>query len=455
MTQAQAKPLCSTRPEFQKLIRLVAKFDGTQTVQVKDGEVKCSGEDAYGGVAWGTARADDGCYQCTVDKTSSAVTLLTPNAPTFENPMVRSDVLQRCVRKGRRAGAIRCTDELSVCGPWQHLSPDATFALNDDEYFVNTSRDATGMITTDLHFHMPEMDVTIDQALYMREALIHMLSASVEGRFALSGWANALPTPCYTTAVTTCTGSGLRMYGANKTVECLQCRKRSRDDDMACPVPGCKQGKVDLKNPFRLKNVFIDGAEQSDRRRHYELHLKQFVKKTAIRTFLKDPAPNWSRFDGCPQYGDIIKKAGTSGEEVLYRMTGNEAVVKVKAPLRASDLAEVSDRSIWKAFEACIRRYHRKHAYASLRVVGVRYSDAKKIYFINVAGIGQHWCLNLLPPADHTESRIYFQCSRQQGIQQRCTCNDPSVEGRHAGVCKMFKGKTGTLSLRERTLLFG
>jgi hypothetical protein len=367
------------------------------------------------------------------------------------NPLVRCDALNKCVRKGTHPNAIKVANEMNVKGEWQHTSANTAFALNDAEYFMNTSRDVNGMIQTNLHFHFPAMHVTIEQALFMREALLHMLSVD---DLSPLGWADALPTQSYTTAVTTCTNIGLRVLGANKTMQCTQCRKRSRDD-IACTVSKCKQGKIDLKMPFRFIGVFVDGVLHIELQDHYHANLILLLKRCSIRNFLRDPSPNWKRFDGCPQYGDIVKKSEKSGEDTVYKMKGNRAVYKDKMSYGTNDLVDVWDRDIWKIFERHIQKDFDRRHHAHLRVTAVRFSSAKKIYFINVDGVGKHWCLNLLPPADHENSTIYFQCCfTQKGICARCRCSDPSTEGRHKGMCSKYHSTYKRLSPNEVTRVF-
>ncbi len=455
VTQADAMPLCTTRPEFVRLIEPRPKFDGTQTVKVEDGRAKCTGDADYLDVQWRGPPAKDGCYQCNVDMTQMVVTLLTSNAPSFANPMVRLDALDKCVRTGSPANAIRVVDEMKVTGEWQHRSPNAIFALNDTEYFVNTSRSETGMVKTDLHVHFPAMHVTIDQALYMREALVHTLHVALGDEFVSGAWCDALPTRAYATSVTTYMNSGLRMCGSNKTIPCLQCRKRSRDD-LLCTVPRCKQGKVDLRMPFRLRSVFVDGIPDSELTTQYSTNNLLLLKRTSIRTFLRDSSPNWKRFDGCPQFGDILKKAGKSDDGLpVHKMKGNASTTKEKTAYGTTDLIDVSDGAIWSIFERHIQKDFDRRRHGTLRVSGVRFSPSKKVYFINVAGIGQHWCLNLLPPADHTDSTIYFQCCfAEKGICARCRCTDPSTERRHKGPCSKYHSTYKKLAPSEMARVF-
>ena len=444
---ARPRALCGSREVFEELMKVVPRIEVSDTVYLVDGRVRV-GAVFYDDVAWHDPKPPDGAYQCVVE--GDNVRLLTAGSPSFVNPRVHSALYKRVVRSGSAPeGAVRVSDELRRTGPWHHTS-DTVFAVDDDTYFVNAMRDGQGRIEEQHRFVFPQIHVGVEQALYMREAVIDALASSTDGkphRFAPLGWAHIVDNACYVGY----NGAGVRMCGANLVSECVECRgRRVRDDDVKCGALGCNRGKIDEGRPLRLRGVYLDGAPDATLERHYAAKPRLVTERTAVRTIFKDPHPQWTCYDGCPKFGDMLKTVVKEDGERVYKIKGKEAIFKQDAK-NGSSATEIVDREIFAVFEKHIRnRFVRQ--YRNLRVVGVRKSE-KGVYFINVAGEGQHWCINLSPPADHDNNTIYFQCDRE-GICVRCRCTDPSPAGRCKGVCKDFKSTIKPLDAAEIALLF-
>ena len=449
---ANPGPLCNTRDAFEQLVEMHREFDGTQSVQVDASVVKTGGSTGIGRtVEWITTPAPNGTYRCTI--TGDNVELLTSGAPAFKNPHVYSDTFMMAQRTGaipsNASVVVRVSDELKQKGPWKH-DTSVIFALDDHTYFENIARDQRGLVKHGIHVIFPSCFVKIEQALYMREALVDKLITTYGDMYAPAGWPSVVDNAVYGT------GRGLRMYGANKASSCVQCRgKKHGENDMKCGVVKCGtagQGKIDEGRPYTLHSVYLDGKPDAAMRDNY-MNKRQFlIRNTSIRTIRREPSPNWSCYSGCPQFGDELQTIVKEGE-VTYKIKQKEAKFRgdLKIKTGSSNTTDIGDKAILAIFEKHIRtRFVTR--YAKLRVVSVCKSD-KGFYFITVGGEGQHWCLNKNPAGDHRRNTIYFQCDHK-GIYVRCRCPKLTTEGRMKGMCKDYKSSIKALNISENAILF-
>ncbi len=282
----------------------------------------------------------------------------------------------------------------------------------------------------------------------MRESLLDKLQVEYGKKFAPNGWATAIDGKVYSSGK----DGGIRVYGANKMVMCDRCRGKRVKSEEPC-INACQDGKIDEGRQYLIHSVYTDGARDDARKRIYESKTSLIVKATSIRTFYKDPTPNWKCYNGCPQIGDMLKTHVKDDGEVVHKIKTNEAKFNDDAKIKmgSSNIVDIHDPQTFKIFEKHIRvRFGRQ--YKTLRVVAIKKSD-KGVYFIYVAGEGQHWCLNLKPPRDHERNTIFFQCTKD-GICQRCRCGDLVTDGRQKGLCKSFCSTLKELDGSEKAYLF-
>lgn len=443
---AQPKALCASRNAFTELTTKVPRIQASDTIFVVDGRVQIDAD--VMDVTWHTQSPPNGAYQCVVDS-ENTVRVIAAGDPTFANPCVFSTLYKNVLRSGiLPEGSVRLSDELLRNGPWCHTST-TTFAIDDNTYFVNAMRDSHGLIEQHVRFVFPQMHVGIEEALYMRESILEALILKFGAKHSLapSGWSDVIENECYVGYK----GNGLRVYGAHHVSDCVRCKgRRLREGDLRCSALGCNQGKIDEGCPYHLHSVYVDGARNSQLESHYALKSRLTIERTSLRTIFKSPDPQWACYAGCPKFGDTLKTVVKEDGVKTYKIKGKEATFKQEAKIGCT-ATDVVDRDVFDIFERHIRtRFVRQ--YRQLRVCSVRKSE-KDVYFIDVAGEGQHWCINLLPPADHEHNKIFFQCDRN-GICVRCRCTESTVAGRNKGMCKDFKSSVKPLDTSERTRLF-
>lgn len=439
--------VCSNSLQLQTLLERVPLFSSNTIVQVLHDARVCRVDDEQKtahAVVWDAdSCAPPGSYQCTVGE-SGVVTLLTSKHFAFQNCTVPNKELSNVLIHGSPpSNAVDAQIAKDRIGPWIY-GYDTTFRVSEDSYFVNTRRDASGFIKQGFHVIFPEMCVTIEQALYMREALIEVLTVRVGTKLAPRGWSEVIDNSVYAT------GKGLRMIGSSKAAPCPVCK--GIKSDVKCQT--CMHGKVDEGRPYVFYSLFQDGERNLEVEAKYRSNLSYQIKRSSIRTTMVQPTPGWALYSGCPKFGNMLETTVKEDGEKTHKITSRNAVFKTDqggVKRSRASMTLIDDPAVHAMFEQYIRKKFCKQ-YKNLRVVKVTKMDG--IYFINVAGEGQHFCMNKVPASEHTSNTIYFQCD-SQGLCVRCHCPKPVTENRAKGPCKKFKSTYVSLDVKDMANLFG
>jgi hypothetical protein len=368
----------------------------------------------------------------------------------FRNLRMYSAELKRMRRIGPIPdGALNIKDELAAFGATSYTS-STVFALGDGSYFVNAERNDTGLLKHGMHIILPEVYTTIEQALFMREALIEALNleyGSSNAEIAPNGWYDVVDNAVYGVK------KGLRMYGSHKAEQCKECRGQSKQAE-SCPGR-CDRGKIGTGRPHLLHSVYVNGEEDEIREQKYRSGSQQnILKRTSIRSCKTEPDSTWRRYDGCPGYGDMLKTTLSKSGEPLHVLKSKQAIFKTDVKRVFGSTIVVHDSDIQNMFETIIRtRFSPSLPFSKLRVTNIKVTESGTLYFISVAGEGQHYCVNKMPPGDHTNNTIYFQCDRF-GICVRCRSPKLTTVKRARGMCKDFCSKSKPLAKREIDKLF-
>jgi hypothetical protein len=177
----------------------------------------------------------------------------------------------------------------------------------------------------------------------------------------------------------------------------------------------------------------------------------QIVKKTSIQRPNSQPNPTWTRFPGCPEFGDSVIGLDDETKKTKkiskYRFCKDDNCAmrswKKKIEVRDPVQLEIITRTIRTRF--C-------KEYTNIRVSKVFRDDAK--IYVNVTGEGANWCLNLNPPRNHTSNSIWFQFDKK-GCCVKCFCRKPDTKDRRNNTpCGNFASQHKTLNSREQEKLF-
>jgi hypothetical protein len=435
--------ICETRSNLDALLRPQNEFTKECVVTISNGRVNYEGK-IYD-VAWQDEAIANGAYRIRPDKESSVVHILTENAPAFYNPQVDDPRLTVVRRVGSPPPeSVRVLDELTGTGA-SHYTASTAFAIDDNAYFINSERNKDGLLKHGVHIILPEVKVQIEQALIMREALVERLRMEYgvkNAQLAPMGWSDVVDNAVYGT------GRGLRMYGANKTIKCPDCRLRKDQND--CVRNNCN-GKIDIGRPHLLHSVYVDGKRSAKHEQQYKLHAGHVIRKTSIRTVQEQSVPGWGRYTGCPSYGDSLKTTVDKAGNTVHDIKSRDPIFRSDVKLKSPHMSDITDPDVIAIFEKHIRKRFVSQ-YKNLRVIGIK-KTGSGFYFISVGGEGQHFCLNKMPPSDHTSNTIYFQCTRE-GICARCRCPKLTTESRAKGMCRDFCSTIRPLSQSEVDTLF-
>lgn len=401
---------------------------------------------------WHVPPKHNGIYKISIE--NDKVLLLTTDEilPQFSNPMVYTESCTNALSFGcppegalsfeqERASFESCSSEPA------HYTSETVISLGDNTYFRNAYKEA-GRILHELHIRMPEIVVTTEQALCMREALIASLSlayGTAPETLAPNGWHNIICSMIYSGD-----GDGARMYGSEKLIDCVCGTKKGCHRD-------CKNGKVFGGQRLDLRSVFIDGFETTNHMLHYKQHIVLLLNKTSIRTHPNTPpTPDWKRYEGCPKHVEEVKTVTNKNGDNMTRIEKKTSgkYFKMDRKIARTNTTAVYDAEIITLFQNLIRARFPGKKYCNLCVSSVHRTHEGDVYFISVSGDGQHWCFNLNPPTDHEDSTIYFQC-QHDGLRQRCRCSSSSTEKRQNGSCKTFRSIPVLLNKKEKLLLFG
>ena len=436
--------LCSNALHLQTLLEEIPEFTSDDVVNVlTNGDVGIKNSNDHNRVDWKYDKyPPPGSYQCSVN--DGIVTILAASAYSFNNRLVMNKTLASVLVRGiPPANSVDAYSAKDRIGPWLHAF-DTIFKVSDDSYFVNTKRDmTTHRLKQGLHIIFPEMGVNIEQALYIREALIEALTVKLGKDLAPDGWSSVIDNSVYAT------GKGLRMIGSNKASQCPRCK--GIKSEVKCQ--SCIYGKIDEGRPYVLHSIYEDGIRNVDMEQKYRSNLSYQIKRSSIRTNMAQPTPGWTLYVGCPKFGNMLETNVKDGE-TTYKIVSREAIFKTdKGGTKRSRgaMTIIDNPEIFAMFERYIRKRFIKQ-YSQLRVTKITKTDS--IYFISVAGEGQHYCLNKIPPSEHTSNTIYFQCDRD-GLCVRCHCPKPFTENRAKVECKKFKSTYISLDVKDMANLFG
>jgi hypothetical protein len=443
-------PLCETQSDLESLCEKKLAFsDGEKVFVTEDGNV--NGER----VEWEGGKEEEGSYIAEVDDLDRSKVVLRKKlvragaeeereGRSFKNFMrfANGEVEKYVVHREGSPPPVPLKEALS--SSWTH-GPETRFDLGGGKIILNTKKDDSGNVKHGIHVICPNLIVRTEEALFMREALIEMMKSRFGKKFSGGrdeegkGFEEVIDNAVYGSSC------GLRMAGSHKASECSNCRGKRNID--TCGI--CNGfGKVDGGRPYTLHSAYRNGVSDGGFKTALSSNLMLFFSQCSIRTRKASVSPGWSRFPGCPSYGDALKVSKDGQQKIVSRVA---TFKEDSGGLGSKKRKTVVDPSKFHIFESYIRNRFSPQ-YKSLRVRSVDYNEEGGIYFVEVEGEGRHWCLNKLPPSDHRSNSIYFTCDKN-GIRLRCHCKSLSASGKK-GLCKNFKSDNVSLRSDHKAALF-
>lgn len=294
---------------------------------------------------------------------------------------------------------------------------------------------------TGVHLHWPEYLTTELQALHIRESIVSALIDRFGMRTApMNDWRDVVDRKIYGIR-----GSGLRMVGSLKNDTCPTCKGRRSKDPGATGLmeERCKtcfgRGKVqegDGRPYFPIMLLDASGQRCMDLERAYLNDFAKLVLDTKIRTNVtEDGLQNGFQLpSGAPLFMGEITKTGIVKEK------------KQSTPAR--ERVVLPDDPSMQALQQAIRE-----AAVYANVVVCKMTKTAKQYTVHVTGTNCRWCQNI--GREHVSNRIYFVCTKEDGLVQRCHDNADELSPEMGfGLCKNYNSGKIPLSVQAMAVLW-
>ena len=294
--------------------------------------------------------------------------------------------VQRSINKFYKA---KCTEDLMVI-------------VSTSMYSVKPAHDDVPELKkTGVHMHWPNIFVTKEIALDIRETII----VDLENLFGKrvhpnNNWEDVVDSSVYMKAGGP--GGGLRMLGSHKTENCKVCKGHiAKKNEKKCEACG-GNGKVGIGRPYYALMVLNgNGKRNFLKEEEYRIDMLSLMMDTKLRTSFS-AVPSYPRYDfpeGFPKYLKLQKSKVHKQHEVSTRQ-----VLQNNNP----------------EWDILLKYIRQVDVYSNVIVSSVTCNKSQNEYVIHLNGQNARFCHNI--GREHNSNRIYLVLNRE-GIFQRCHDN--------------------------------
>ena len=309
--------------------------------------------------------------------------------------------------------------------------------------FINAKENKPDMVKTGVHMIWPNLFVTRDDALNMRESIVVELEKEFGKRVhPLNSWQDVVDSSVYGSGNSGTKGSGLRMLGSRKTDLCDICKGKKKIKPDHGGEKRCEKcignGRLDTGRPYFalcILNTFGErdlNAEELYRRNIYEL-----ILHTKIRTPLTD-RPKLPEFKLLEHAGLHNFKAGQKRGR-----KSNDLQKPPDSKYKKSTALDLNNSTPeWDSIQNIVRNCG-QGIYKDTIVSKITTNVKKTEYVVHVNGDMCRYCHNI--KREHVSNRIYFIVD-VTGVSQRC--HDGATETSSEmqfGLCKDYIGPLGRI----------
>lgn len=277
---------------------------------------------------------------------------------------------------------------------------------------------------TGIHFHMPDVHVTLERMLEIRESLLAKLIETYGHRKKpMNDWKDVIDTSVYDPL------RGLRMVGSLKCSNCDVCKndKKKKQACTNCHSRGFVNDDFNGR-PYWLFLASNGISRDIEKEKEYLLDFKKLVNDCSIRIATNEATEPFEIPHGAPRY---------TPEETQKRSR--------KISSRAKNVTHDDIRC--QLVQDSIREHY---LYSSIVVTDLR--ETSTGYLVHVSGTNSHWCQNV--NREHRSNRIYFRID-PTGIRQRCHDNAETMSSEmRFGLCKDYESAPITLRPSVLSILF-
>ena len=325
--------------------------------------------------------------------------------------------------------------------------------------FIKPKDGKPEMVKTGVHILWPNLYVTRDDALEIRESIIVALEKDFGKRVhPLNPWNDVVDSSVYGSGNSGTKGSGLRMVGSRKTDICDNCKGRKKIKSAAGLENQCSKcignGRLDTGRPyFPLCVLRSDGTRDHLQEERYRRDMQALIFDTKVRTRFNE-RPDYPRY-AIPDHAPRRLAVGsTKGGRVCA--ADKEASKGIKKPTDASLKKSVTlelhnSTKEWDAILAVITGIS-GGIYKDVILSKVTMNSSRSQYVVHVSGDMCRYCHNV--KREHVSNRIFFVIDAS-GIAQHChdSATEPTEEMQY-GLCKTYAGVLGRIPQNLVSVLF-
>ena len=300
------------------------------------------------------------------------------------------------------------------------------------------------MVKTGVHILWPNIFLTRDDALDIRESLVVQLEQEFGKRVhPLNSWQDVVDSSVYGSGNSGTKGSGLRMVGSRKTDICNDCKgKKKKANEGRCNT--CLgNGRLDTGRPY-FPMCVLDTYSNRDHvaEEYYRQNIHALIVETKTRTtFTSRPEyPSFIVPEHAPKH--LSSSNRKRGRTSLAEKDANAGIIKpLDSSLKTSTKHELrNSEPEWDLILSIVRGLGK---YKDVTLSKITMNSKKSQYVVHVSGEMCRYCHNV--KREHISNRIYFVIDAS-GIAQRCHdgATEPTDDMQY-GLCKDYVGLLGRI----------
>lgn len=306
-----------------------------------------------------------------------------------------------------------------------------------------------------IHLVFPNMTVTREQALTMREPTLMQLWKEFSHVVSdVDAWKDIVDRSVYSDAK-----SGIRMIGSNKLKLCPSC---SNKGELRKACTECSmRGKVDAQRPYSFLCILGSNGKKMEELSSINDSIFRHIRLCSIRTSALVLTPGWLRYDGCPSYiGEGDEADNISHAKLVSQQLKGVKTASIKEfkhdtqgarQFKNGIALDRTDKRLPLLME-CIQGSHMR--YANIDCKQVTFLPDSGVYVVKVHGDGCNYCQN--KQADHKSNTVFFQFdkSMEGSFHQRCWSRKQTVADRVDGECLVYRSRKHRVSRYTSKLLW-
>jgi hypothetical protein len=297
----------------------------------------------------------------------------------------------------------------------------------------------TDYIKTGVHLIWPDIFVTIDIAIFLRQFVVQYVTAKLGKRPINNSWDEVIDGVVYEK-------NGLRMIGSYKASPCNACKRNK--DNFSCDT--CKGlGRLYGNHVYTLHSI-ISTKRRLKTKLVAEIKKQQgnMIELLSIRTHkfranidVKEPYPPWFSVSAASKSNKHLNRI-LKPTRAAQQKTGGVNAINVGD----TEIIETIERVLKESFQV---HYPNVSEYQDIYIKSVRKPIQSKhaCYWVTTEC---RYCLNV--GREHNSSTVYFKID-YNGVVLRCFSKKTTLSDRNI-TCSKYHSLKHEISLRYKEILF-